>query len=327
MLAALPYYSHAQEVASAAGSSPRQPEQALLRRGHQSTGEVANDHKASSTPYSGLLEILKPAKDVEDLLIRLLHSLLSQLRAVVPLRRFGEENAQFRVFTFHFWDASIRLIRENSTDLTWTAFMVFLSTIFYIGALLVGIMCAYPVISDSVALSRSSKCGIIMAPESQGLDASVFAVWQKYYHDIALESQQYANTCYDAGENADGCSFFYEQSIRYVAEDNEFCPFKDHSTALCFNMSTRAYTLNTGLVDAKVIGINSPLRYTFQRSLTCSPLRMDDSYIKPIIKKDELKFRYFYGGRSGDSNCSSDLPNCTFELPVYRSDIQPYSVL
>jgi hypothetical protein len=327
MLAALPYYSHAQEVTSAAGPSPSQPENVMLRRGHQSTGEDTNDHEANSAPYSDMLEIVGQAKDAEGLVIGFLRSLLSQLRGVIPLRRFGEEKFPFRVFTIHFWVASMNLIGENATDLTWTVFMVFLSTMFYIGSLLVGIMCTYPVISDSVALSRSPHCGIILSPEPEDVDASGFAIWQKYYHDIALESQQYARTCYDAGDDADGCSFFYEQSIRYVAEDNDVCPFKDHSTALCFNMSTSAYTLNTGLVDAKVIGINSPLRYTFQRSLTCSPLRMDDHYIRTFVKDDELKFRYFYGGRSGDSNCSSNLPNCTFELPVYRSDVQPYSVL
>jgi hypothetical protein len=326
--AELPFYE-LQTLASTsvADALPSRPGNALLPGGRHATGGEADGLEASHAHPSEMLEIVEQAKDAEGLVMGSLGSLLEQLRRVVPLRRFGEEDARLRVFSARFWTSFIHLIGENSTDLGYSIFLVFFSSLFYIGSLLLGIMCTYPVVSDSVAVSRSPHCGIIMSPEANEADAPRYTIWKKYYHDIAVESQQYASTCYNAEDGADGCSFFYEQSIQYAAGHDDTCHFKDQSKTLCFNNSTTAYTLSTGVVDAKVIGINSPLRYTFQRSLTCSPLRMDVDHIRPLIKDNVLHFRYFYGGRSGEFNCSSDLPNCTFELPVYKSSGTTYNLL
>jgi hypothetical protein len=91
---------------------------------------------------------------------------------------------------------------------------------------------------------------------------------------------------------------------------------------LCLDGERSAYTLTTGsssnvLADASAIGINSLLRYKFHQSITCSPLRMD-GLVYPFISENRTpSFRYFYGNRIGDWNCTSDLPYCTFEVLFY----------
>jgi hypothetical protein len=79
----------------------------------------------------------------------------------------------------------------------------------------------------------------------------------------------------------------------------------------------------------ETIGINTPLKYTFQRDTTCSPLLMDDRFIKRLPLGNEtykiVHFRYFYGNSTGRLLCTSNFVNCTFELPISGVDPQ-YSV-
>lgn len=69
-----------------------------------------------------------------------------------------------------------------------------------------------------------------------------------------------------------GANFFYNQSIAYTEEHWQKCPF---ISEICANGSSSAMTHDTGLVDAKVVGINSAAHLQFRRTTTCAPLRMD----------------------------------------------------
>lgn len=200
----------------------------------------------------------------------------------------------------------------------------------YMGALLLSVFSASAVVSDSVAVSRSPRCGIIKSTGT-GSDidnAPYYAQWRKYWYDAAADSQQYAANCYGNRAGDDSCSFFYHQSIKYSTQEHDLCPFDSKLGKLCLGGPSSVFSLNTPLVDAKVIGINSPLRYTFQRSMTCSPLRMDERFVQPFVNKDGMvNFRYFYGNRTGDDDCSPVFRNCTFEVPVPRNAVGLYTLL
>ena len=174
-------------------------------------------------------------------------------------------------------------------------------------------------------------------------DAENFALGKKYYNDIARESRQYAKSCYDLNNSQnpasgpDACSFLYKPSIKYLIFDNDVCPFTNATGHMCREGENGAFTASTGdmstgatsdlFVDASELGINSPLRYKFHRSITCAPL-LEDGLIQKFNNEDgTLGHRYFYGRRSGDWNCTADLPHCTFEVMSYPDMNQPYSML
>jgi hypothetical protein len=95
--------------------------------------------------------------------------------------------------------------------------------------LLLGIMSAYPVVGDSIAVSRHPQCGIVVSNHSQRGDAPHFTLSKKYCNGIARESRQYAKSCYDLASGArgpDSRSFFYEPSVKYSIIDNDTCPFR-----------------------------------------------------------------------------------------------------
>lgn len=104
---------------------------------------------------------------------------------------------------------------------------------------------------------------------------------------------------------------------------------------MCLNGKYSAFTVetaNTGangdslldsLIDVRDLGINSPLPYKFYRKLTCSPLRME-GHIHKFAKEDGgLCYRYFYGDRDGDQHYTDEVPDCTYELPVFLDFEKP----
>jgi len=101
-----------------------------------------------------------------------------------------------RMLTTKFWYDMFKLANESSGDLVWDLLVGLGALFLYFGMLLLGIMSAYPVVGDSIAVSRHPQCGIVVSNHSQRGDAPHFALSKKYYNDIARESRQYAKSCY-----------------------------------------------------------------------------------------------------------------------------------
>ena len=115
------------------------------------------------------------------------------------------------------------------------------------------------VLSDSVALATSPNCSILAAYAPDRVTSQ-----------LARRAALYRDQCYRSGRRrANGCSFFYNQTIAFTDASDEPCPFeRDY----CRPGPTNAYTLDTGYVEAKVLGINSAENLYFRRRATCSPM-------------------------------------------------------
>ena len=114
------------------------------------------------------------------------------------------------------------------------------------------------VLTDSVALAASPNCSILTA------DAPRLVT-----NRLARRAARYRDQCYHGQPRANGCSFFYNQSIAFINVPNAPCPFEGE---FCIPGPTNAYTMDTGYVEAKVLGINSAENLYFRRRATCSPI-------------------------------------------------------
>ena len=182
------------------------------------------------------------------------------------------------------------------------------------------------VVSDSVALSRSPYCALTV-PDLANASAIVKDRWTKYSQDLEVESVEYAKRCYPASARSEECSYFYNQSIHFSVRHNDTCPFQGD---ICLFGPAGAFTMTTGIISPKTIGINTRLNYGFERTTTCSPLRMDNGrFIQRHIENGKDHFRYFFGGFDGTSNnqCGRDHPNCTWDLPIEITSKPMYRVL
>lgn len=278
---------------------------------------------ASRQRQTDRLDVVDNSHDPETLGLKAFRNLIAGLRRVVPVRPLGDSTPTYRrMLTTTFWSDTFKIANESSGDLLWH-FLVGLGALgLYFGAVLLGVLSANPVVGDSVAISRHPRCGVFLP----SLDPAYRGMALKYYNDIVRESRQYAKLCYSLGNSLrdslgpDSCSFFYKPTITSSTIDNDTCPFRNDAGHLCLGGENSAYTVTTGtssnrLTDASALGINSPLRYKFHRSITCSPL-VTEGYIHTFARNNALGHRYLYGNRTG-ANCTSDLPNCSFEMFIY----------
>lgn len=146
------------------------------------------------------------------------------------------------------------------------------------------------------ALLASEDCGVwlfneLKHTEEQASRAGVV--------DLQKETRaaSYAQNCYGAASTFDAaeCNVFYRQSIPFHPPmQTQDCPF---SNEVCTNDTT--ITFFTDMLDASYIGINSPNAPKFRKSLTCSPLNMDERFIRNVTINGKTRFRYYYGSRPG----------------------------
>jgi hypothetical protein len=207
---------------------------------------------------------------------------------------------------------------EKPTASQWTTIVVIATIIFmaFVAHTLAGVF-STRVATDRAALSSSKYCGIWMIDDRAGQEAAERDDLLDYAKEY--RAGQYAQNCYNTPNSgyANGCEYFYNQSIAYSLKTQQPCPFR--SPELCYNGLYSAVTFDTGYVDASVIGINSPIRYQFRRRSICSPLNMSEPYIQPIEgESNEISYHYYYGS-TDRSDYTFNTSGTPFEwlLPVY----------
>lgn len=113
------------------------------------------------------------------------------------------------------------------------------------------------ILSDRTALASTSRCSVSQYDRYENIKP------------LQVRAASYSDQCYRKAKGTDGCNFLYSQEVAYSEQANDFCPFKNDYCAL---HEKPAYTFDTGYVDAKYVGINSPNKLYFRRTAVCAPL-------------------------------------------------------
>jgi hypothetical protein len=167
--------------------------------------------------------------------------------------------------------------------------------------------------TDSIALSSSDKCGsYIYNPKS--MECSV--KFLEFERKAEAEAAFYAMSCYGSSLNADHCTKFYNRSISYPVRSHVDCPFAGD---VCLGGEKPAYQLSTGLVSGSVLGINAQNPPFFSRTMTCSAIVNNESYVNISHSSRGFdQWEYWYG---------QSLSNYTWANPVQESlwEIKGYS--
>jgi hypothetical protein len=177
--------------------------------------------------------------------------------------------------------------------------LAMLATVIYFVLAIATLMSKWLVVG-SVVLSQHPDCGVwwnLQTPSPKSTESSSYG-WSPFGQEV--EAGEYASKCYHRRPGTDGCNAFLAQKIPYDISENSPCPFEE---SLCFEGRSSAYSLTTGIISSKDLGINVPLGYGFRRNTTCSPLS------RRAILSDDLKtFSYDYGASitSGNSTWTSN---------------------
>lgn len=174
---------------------------------------------------------------------------------------------------------------------------LFLFCLITFGLFIWGSIAAGNIVSDSVALLDGKDCGFWI-PDSSAPRKTNGTYGHFYLQE--LEAGEYAKKCYGTPEGVDGCSSFVSQDLPYSVTHNALCPFSDE---LCLNGRYSALTLSTPLVSSKVLGINVPVGFTFNRTTTCAPLKRVG-----FVKETEDVYEYNYGAVKWEGNATWTSP-------------------
>ncbi|KAH7122636.1 hypothetical protein B0J11DRAFT_344884 [Dendryphion nanum] len=216
----------------------------------------------------------------------------------IPAPLADEKREMARLFKFApgvrdllskiFWDHHI------SWYIRWRLSIFTLAVLAAAMAIVVGGIYSAKLTTDGPALLESEDCGIWLFneekhTEEQALRAGVV--------DLEKETRaaSYAKNCYREASTFDAaeCDFFYHRAIPFEAPiHSQNCPF---SSDVCTNDTT--ITFSTLLLDSSYIGINSPAPPRFRKRTTCTPLSMDERFIRNVTQNGTTRFYYYYGTR------------------------------
>ena len=195
------------------------------------------------------------------------------------------------------WKIARYIIRRGaSIQASRTTFGIMLATLLFslfVAQTVAGILSA-KIASNKSALSSSTHCGIWQFDDNAGEEAAYRD--DLYNYGKEARASQYARNCYNSPDPTDtlSCAFFYNQSIAFTTKSRQRCPF---TADLCHGGLYSAVTFDTGLVDSSVIGINSQVTHKFRRKTSCSPLNMNESYVRGEFSADlnTTVYKYYYG--------------------------------
>lgn len=179
------------------------------------------------------------------------------------------------------------------------------SLLLFTGITVTGILSAN-VVLDSTALCISPKCGWYFIPSSSPTGrAEVPDAVVKYFLEKENAAAMHEAKCYGnaAPPNCDG---LITNEIPYNTYDGTPCPFLGN---VCSEGLNSAFMLDTGHIDAGLLGIVSQAQFKFRRITSCAPLVTNATYIKNSNKpKGKGSVSYKYGSRrkSADSYHSAN---------------------
>ena len=127
----------------------------------------------------------------------------------------------------------------------------------------------------------------------------------------------YSRKCYEANLGADGCTFFWNQSITFMEKRDSTCPFPGGTCALD---EDPALVLDTGYIHAKYLGINSEIPYHFRRTTICAPLKPNGDILSVEMNRNNTRDSFidsvsnFYGVQKSFSITTEEMDVTIIEL-------------
>jgi hypothetical protein len=238
---------------------------------------VAKSHAAEE----GMVELLKLA-------FQLLTGQPIALAADVEtdISRIGRAKIRFLAFC-----QNLRTVKK---EIIQTAIALVFSATFFIALAAAATAVAY-LESNNLALVSSPNCGVWMHPTNQHLTAAAQGateemIWIHY------------RTCYENDPSLRSCNLFSYTPLLTTMTDNDECPFHGD---VCLLGNKSAVTLDTGFLDSKFLGINSPQRPFFRRRSTCAPVVVDGySTVQNWFNLSTLT-TFYYGSRSSQDNSTT----------------------
>jgi hypothetical protein len=194
--------------------------------------------------------------------------------------------------------SSAKELRKRTTDKLCLSLFTTIVVTLAVG-LIVGGYCLTNIRVDGAARLASEKCGLWLFEGENRSEAATRARML----DLEKEERaaQFAEDCYGRPSIAvSRCKVLRQPRLPGAAPIyTNKCPF---APEIC--LRNQSVTFDTGLIDAKVLGINSPRMPKFRRSTTCTPLTMAYPFVQNTTSNGTTTYTYHYGTKTEGTQTS-----------------------
>lgn len=238
---------------------------------------------------TGLLDTIQHATTTESAVSQLARHHLAMPR--ITLRAGASTPNIFR----RIWT---NIIEEPRTS-SYTLFFMLALFAIYIGLQAIAISSSFMVGDSAASITPAAYAYYINAGyRLQALDEIIsFSAHHSYQSSLTESALSYAALCYQSAGPPTSCGMTLTRNIPYSILDDNLCPFPAHSMCKFGNDST--HTLDTGFIDAGILGINSASNFEFRRRTTCSPVLDDENFVRlRNVSKNVAEINYLYAGLS-----------------------------
>lgn len=231
---------------------------------------------------------------------------------------YTHSRSDFGAFLRSIRDVVVSIIRQhwNTRKLLLKLGFALICLVLFLLVTLGGIFSS-GVILDSTAICKSPRCGIWVWGQDT---VAANILWNRLSLKREKAAASHQERCYRDHQPVANCNSILGKAISYLAFSNTPCPFKGD---VCLLGSNGAFTLDTGLLDSKFLGINSPYTLYFRRQMTCAPLVVNSSYAEAVYSDDANKGTHYRYGRSATGTFYKS--NDTARAPFPFGGIFPYS--
>ena len=205
---------------------------------------------------SHALETFQNASSLGDAATRLTREHLGMRRIRVGVKKNNFKHNCIEIY---------HNIREDRWGFSLICLIILALVAFYIGIQVIAILNA-GIISTGYGISTSPTCGWWIPAFSDPVGPfSNIVSWDREVEYAALT---YADVHYGDDSAERSGSEYVKQRINYQEHTNRSCPF---AYDYCVNNHS-AILLDTGMQNARVLGINTAEQYFFHKQVICAPL-------------------------------------------------------
>lgn len=188
-------------------------------------------------------------------------------------------------------------IRDEPRGSTYILFSMLSLFAIYIGLQTISISSSF-MIGGSAATIKQAACAVYITRQhalTKLDEIMAFSARHSYQSSLSESALSYAASCYQTARTSTSCDIALTRSIPYHLSTTSSCPFP--APTMCKLGNDSVHTLDTGFINARILGINSASNFEFRRRTTCSPVLDNNEFVwlETSSNNKTVHIGYLYG--------------------------------
>lgn len=177
----------------------------------------------------------------------------------------------------------IQNVKEDPRAFASILAFMFLVFAIYIGLQVMAISSSF-IIGDSAAVISEGRCAYSVAYWNDDWSLNPSSVRSGFWGDLSELALKFEQICYSRRPPVISCRDVLTPNLPYISRDGTRCPFPE--STMCKLGESSAFTLDTGYLSSKVLGVNARTNFEFRRLTVCAPVNDNETFLSSTNPSD-----------------------------------------